>query len=619
MKTRAILAILGVSLMLALAALSVPESAAEKPAPAAGRLQVESWIGEGAGLLNTAPMSFVNLRGIFLEGTTVYLADDNGLYIVDCSVAGEPTLLGFASLPNLIVRGVVRGDYAYYAGWGAGLHIIDVSDKANPYEVGSLSTGGNASEVAVVGDYVYVAVESTGVQVVDVSDPTHPRMVYQCAGESPQGIVVQGQWAYLTDFWNRKFRVVDVSIPRAPICDIGALSLPDYAYESAVAGDFAYIPDQYSGVRIVDVGDRARPREVGSYVHPNPEIYGYSIAVSRMLAYAGFTDGSIQLLNIEDPSNPAYLDAITLGNSYLVYDIAVLPQEWGDRVFTVWDQPNGAGAFVIIRNEYDVPAPTPTRTPSSTLTLTPTRTRTPTRTPSSTPTPTHPPTWTPTNTPHTPVPPTNTPGPPTSTPGPTPDYYEFTLQQGWTGYEGTSDTFITGLAPTNAFGSSSSLSVRSDGWAHGLIRFELPALPVGAELVGALLELYSVGASSGDTTTIDVHEVTRAWSEGTATWMVPWTAPGAAGDYLPTPLCSVAMSGKNQWYSFDITNAARGWFSAPESNHGVILRRLEQISVEYLFASSEYSSTQRPRLRIRYRPLQQTPVAFLPLVLKRRP
>jgi len=610
----------------AFAARGTLTSSAQEPALGSrvtgGRLTLESSIGAGTPLGFGSALALVYPRSVYLDGTMAYLMDGNGLYIVDCSVPGAATVLGYVSLPGEASEGVVRGNYGYFARWGAGLYIVDVSDKSNPRVAASFATGGLASQVALLGDYLYVVAESAGIQVLDISDPTNPQFVTRCSGETPQYITLQEPWAYVTDFWNPKFRVLDVSIPTAPNCNVYSVALPGHVQENVAAGDYVYVANQYEGLRIYDVGNPRQPVLAGLYDHPNSDAYLTELAISRNFLYAGYggSGQGVERMDVLDPANLAVLDGVTYGD-FQCLDLAVLPQDWGDRLFVVWQKADGQGALAIYHVEYEVPQPTPTRTPSSTPTLTPTRTRTPTRTPSVTPTPSHTSTRTPTNTPRTVVPPTSTPRPWTRTPTTVPDYYEFILQEGWTGYEGTTDTFITGLAPTTIYGSSQSFSVRSDGWAHGLIRFELPALPAGAELVGTVLELYSIGASSAGTPNIDVHEVTRPWNEVTATWNVPWTVPGAAGDYLPTPLCSVAMSGKNQWYSFDLTSAARGWFSAPASNHGVILRRLEQISVEYQFASSEnYDSMLRPRLHIRYRP-QPTPApkAFLPLVLKRRP
>jgi len=204
---------------------------------------------------------------------------------------------------------------------------------------------------------------------------------------------------------------------------------------------------------------------------------------------------------------------------------------------------------------------------------------------------------------------------------------EFTLQEGWSGYAGTSDAFITAMWPDASYGADPLISVRSDGWVEGLIRFQLPALFPNTELVGAFLDLYALNRNGAGDLPLQAHRLARGWEESTVTWNTPWGTPGAAGDYASPPLDTTTVTQTGQWYTWQLTQDVRDWLAAPANNYGVILRRAGGSGDEVQFASAENSNAAyRPRLRIRYRALTTptaTPTrpiptrsAFLPLIWK---
>ena len=72
----------------------------------------------------------------------------------------------------------------------------------------------------------------------------------------------------------------------------------------------------------------------------------------------------------------------------------------------------------------------------------------------------------------------------------------------------------------------------------------------------------------------------------------------------------------NDYFDFDITEAARAWAQDPASNFGVILKANSQVQVRYDFATSEHLTTDiHPKLRIIYsvRYATPTPPPRLPL------
>jgi hypothetical protein len=102
-------------------------------------------------------------------GDYAYVADTEGLHVLEISNPANPTLAGSYETREHVNGVHVAGDYAYIAATG-GLRVLDVSDHSKPTLASSYDTPGPAMDVHVEGDYAYVAVEETGLLVFDISD-----------------------------------------------------------------------------------------------------------------------------------------------------------------------------------------------------------------------------------------------------------------------------------------------------------------------------------------------------------------------------------------------------------------------------------------------------------------
>ena len=89
--------------------------------------------------------------------------------------------------------------YAYVAN-GNGLNIVDISNPNAPTTVGNYNTSGNAYDVNIVGSYAYVADGNKGVQIIDISNHTSPTLVvmYDTSGFAYK-LKVLGNYAYVAD------------------------------------------------------------------------------------------------------------------------------------------------------------------------------------------------------------------------------------------------------------------------------------------------------------------------------------------------------------------------------------------------------------------------------------
>lgn len=124
--------------------------------------------------------------------------------------------------------------------------------------------GGATYAVAVQGSYTYIGVGPRLV-ILNISDPAHPAVVGQTA--PLPGIVesaaVAGNYAYIAD-GNSGLRIIDVANPPVPI-EVGACDTPGRAGDVVVTGNYAYVADLSGGLRIINIANPAAPIEIGAY------------------------------------------------------------------------------------------------------------------------------------------------------------------------------------------------------------------------------------------------------------------------------------------------------------------------------------------------------------------
>jgi hypothetical protein len=75
---------------------------------------------------------------------------------------------------------------------------------------------------------------------------------------------VVGNLAYVADNLSG-LRVIDVSNPAAPV-EVGAFATPDVAQDVEVVGDLAYVSANSAGLRVIDVSNPTSPVELGAAV-----------------------------------------------------------------------------------------------------------------------------------------------------------------------------------------------------------------------------------------------------------------------------------------------------------------------------------------------------------------
>ena len=176
--------------------------------------------------------------------------------------------------------------------------LFSTADAENVELVGHI--GGVTHAVAVQGNYAYVG-EGPRLTILNVSNPASPIVV----GKTPplpglvQAVAVAEGYAYVADDY-AGLRVVDVS-DLTNRMEVGYNMRWGCAWDVSVVGDYAYLADGGVGLRVIDVSIPSNPTEVGAYNTPE---YARGVAVAEGYAYVADGDGGLRVVDVSIPSNP---------------------------------------------------------------------------------------------------------------------------------------------------------------------------------------------------------------------------------------------------------------------------------------------------------------------------
>ena len=175
------------------------------------------------------------------------------------------------------------------------------------------------------------------------------------------------------------------------------------------------------------------------------------------------------------------------------------------------------------------------------------------------------------------------------------------------------DTYLDDNNPASNYGTSTSLVMDESGGGlgegHVLLQFDLSAIPAGAVITNATLQLQAVNKTDIGSTDIHVYEVTEAWDEGTggtnaANWNnrlpdiptdTPWGTLG--GTINPTVVDTLTTSSIGQ-HTWDITALVQAWNDGVKTNNGLMLASDDTGQVIFTYDSRE--GTTPPQLVISY-------------------
>ncbi|MBM4149238.1 MAG: hypothetical protein FJ224_09345, partial [Lentisphaerae bacterium] len=203
---------------------------------------------------------------------------------------------------------------AYLAN-GNGLYMVNVSTPTSPSLLGSNLMAGTVFEVAVRGTNAFVAAGTNGLVILNTSSPTNITRVGHFTGMGDcygYGLDLAGSKVYLADGYNT-FYVVDVSNPAAPSKDYLEIDDEGWAFDTRdlyVRGTNLYVSD-FDAVLVYDLADPAAPYYQGMFITNNLQARD-AFAVSSTVYVAGGPEGLL-LLDASDRTNPVLESSLKSG------------------------------------------------------------------------------------------------------------------------------------------------------------------------------------------------------------------------------------------------------------------------------------------------------------------
>jgi len=304
-------------------------------------------------------------RGMVVVYPYAYVTDtDGGLRILSVTNPAHPTEEGAYDLstnaqgPHLSAREVaVAGPIAYVNIGGNDLHIVNISNRAAPAKIASYSNFlvTDPVSVKVVGALAYVADASAGLDILNVANPVNPQVVGHWVPNNhdlhPLDVAVAGHYAYLlTDFGVHVIDITNASAPRE-------VSHYDDPYGGltyiTVAGNYAYVIAQGSGLMILDVSNPASPRTMIRRYNFNGRLTFLSRPIARDTKLYVTSGCSLRVLDISDPAHPTQQTSKDIPGCAEDLALATYPRSRDDYLYIAEEPLHGLtdGGLRIVRLE----------------------------------------------------------------------------------------------------------------------------------------------------------------------------------------------------------------------------------------------------------------------------
>lgn len=173
------------------------------------------------------------------------------------------------------------------------------------------------------------------------------------------------------------------------------------------------------------------------------------------------------------------------------------------------------------------------------------------------------------------------------------------------------DVWFTGNFGDRNWGAHQQLFLQQGANQRSMIAFDIEALPPGARIVSASLDLWANSVQTPGT--VEVFRVTSDWTEGScqggggctadgATWdfsdgTTYWDTPG--GDIDPDPVASRHVDAADSWHAFDVTDPVSAWARGDLPNYGFMLQSVGIANPQF-DSSDGTTPAQHPKLTVEY-------------------
>jgi len=246
---------------------------------------------------------------VSVEGNTAFVGDRWGLYVIDVTNPTSPHRIG--AWGSAIEQVEARGHLCYVTTFNPNepgditFHILDVAVPSLPHQIGYLDSVAGR-DICLVDTLAFGAGETDldRVTIVSVADSTRPRLIGS-AGRPGWG---EGIWASglaQAVFVGANFaglQVYDTRNTSAPVRDTFVLDA-DMAVDICIDDGKAYVANEQSGLKILDVSDPRKPTTLGS-IDSSVGPYTTSVVARDSFAYIESYRPKFRTVDVTNPSNP---------------------------------------------------------------------------------------------------------------------------------------------------------------------------------------------------------------------------------------------------------------------------------------------------------------------------
>jgi hypothetical protein len=207
------------------------------------------------------------------------------------------------------------------------------------------------------------------------------------------------------------------------------------------------------------------------------------------------------------------------------------------------------------------------------------------------------------------------------TSGQTGTFKQVVLQNGFKGYSGCEDTYISRVNEEESqmiYGRSQTIRNWAGETRSVLIKFNLSSIPVGANIHSATLKLYCYDITYGDAGNAQCYRLTADWDPSQANWWQrdsnhKWGPKGGGQidqttDYGFGPngiIAKTQVKDGGAWVEFPVTKVIQHWLTGKYPNFGLLIKGNCNEDCGMYYHASEYQREPalRPVLEIKYDPV----------------
>ena len=269
------------------------------------------------------------------DGALAYVACRDMLVTYSLPQEGQPVELGRISGLHACRQIAVSEDgIAFVTARPDGLFIIDARNPADLKLLKHLDTLELATGVCVAHGLCLIANRHMGVEIWDVSDPARPEYCAAFYAGEAQSVCVDGSYAYVGDWMNRRVFIVSIADPRKPqtvssfqvdgfadgVFVRGGLCLAASGHHSAALKNrrkyknYPYMTPQMiqegygcgHGLTLVDVSIPDAPEFLSEIKFPPffGDVDTWRVTASGFYAYVADTHNGVFAVDISNPLSP---------------------------------------------------------------------------------------------------------------------------------------------------------------------------------------------------------------------------------------------------------------------------------------------------------------------------